>query len=79
MKVKFKATGKIPEWRNRFGFWRDGNIKDIPDDVAQRLIDRFPKFFFEVKEQPEEKEVMPTHDKMIHGADKSKRGIGGSR
>jgi hypothetical protein len=66
MKVKFKATEKIPEWKNRFGIWRDGHVRELPDDIAERLIKRFPRFFFQVKE------TSPSQDKMVRGITASK-------
>ncbi len=68
MRIKFVKTKKLLTWRGAGGLWRDGQEQDLPDHVAERLLNLYESPFVEVGE----KSISPSSDKMIHGAPETK-------
>ncbi len=68
MRIKFVKTKKMLTWKGAGGLWRDGQVQDLRDDVAERLLNLFESPFVKVGE----KQISPPSDKMIHEAEKTK-------
>lgn len=63
-----KFTGKINfmEYHSHRVSFRHGEVKSIPDDLADYLLSDFPEYFTEVKPKPKKKEISrPPKDKMF--------------
>ena len=58
--VIFKATEKKKRHNGRWSFDTDGQIKKVPDDIANRLAKAFPDNFDIIDEQNSEEEVVET-------------------
>lgn len=70
MKIKFNASVTCGTWQGYGGFWRPGEIKEVPDDVGHRLLDLYHSPF--TKMDGDEKAASAKADKMIHGAPENK-------
>lgn len=68
MRIKFVKTKKMLTWKGAGGLWRDGQVQDLRDDVAERLLALHESPFVKVGE----KSISPTSDKMIHRAEETK-------
>lgn len=68
MQIKFVKTKKMLTWRGAGGLWRDGQVQDLRDDVAERLLGLYESPFVKVGE----KSISPSSDKMIHQAEETK-------
>ncbi len=68
MRIKFVKTKKLPWWKGAGGLWRDGQEQDLPDHVAERLLNLFESPFVKVGE----KSISPPSDKMIRQAEETK-------
>lgn len=68
MRIKFVKTKKMLTWRGAGGLWRDGLVQDLPDHVAERLLNLYESPF----EKVGEKSISPSSDKMIHQAPEKK-------
>lgn len=68
MRIKFVKTKKLLTWKGAGGLWRDGQVQDLRDDVAERLLNLYESPFVKVGE----KEISPSSDKMIHQAEETK-------
>ena len=68
MRIKFVKTKKLLTWKGAGGLWRDGQVQDLRDDVAERLLNLYESPFVKVGE----KEISPSSDKMIRQAEETK-------
>jgi len=66
--IKFKRKGNILEWSGAGGLWRDGQVKTLRDDVADRLLGLYDSPFVLVAG----KDTHPESDKMVRGAPETK-------
>jgi hypothetical protein len=67
-KVKFTATKLHEAYHSGAFSFSDGEIKEIPDEEAERLIETFPENFTLVAgDEPEAKMVSERKTKMIRG------------
>lgn len=71
MRIQFKATTGMPFWIGYAGRWKDKEVKEVPDDIARRLLSLHHSPFVEVGA----KQAVPTSDKMVHGAPDTKATI----
>lgn len=71
MRIKFVKTKKMLTWKGAGGLWRDGQVQDLRDDVAERLLNLFESPFVKVGE----KSISPSSDKMIHQAEETKEPV----
>ena len=69
MKIRFKATDKMKRYNGTYSFV-DGDVKDIPEDEAKRLLDGWPDNFEELtkakaSEPDETKAMRPKRNKLF--------------
>jgi len=73
IKLKFKTRPAMPCFDGPGGHWNPGQVKEVPDDMAVRLLElnRSP---FSIAEdvKPEEKAFHAPEDKMLRGAPENK-------
>jgi len=62
-KIRFKGMVNFPAYHSHRVDFVDGEEKEVPDDLAEYLIDGFPECFIEIKEMKK-----PVKDKMLRGA-----------
>lgn len=60
-KVKFKATEKRPAYNGQFSF-KDGEVKEVPEVEAKRLVKDFPDSFEIIEE---EKAMKPKRNRLM--------------
>lgn len=68
-KIKFKGTPSFPEYHSHEANFKAGEVKSIPDKVADYLLADFPELFEEVKSGSKKSKSKsmdkPPKDKMI--------------
>lgn len=69
MKIKFVATKKMPLWKGAGGLWKGGDVQDMPDHIANRLLNLYQSPFVKAAEA---KSVSPPLDKMIDKSEENK-------
>lgn len=69
MKIKFVATKKMPLWEGMGGLWKADQERDMPDHIANRLLNLYKSPFVKVEAA---KSVAPPLDKMIDKAEENK-------
>ncbi len=62
-KLQFKGTPNFPGYHSHQADFEDGEMKEVPDDVADYLLTDFSEYFTEVKEVKK-----PVKDKMMRKA-----------
>lgn len=69
MKIKFVATPKMPFWKGAGGKWKAGQEQDMPDHIANRLLNLYKSPFVKVEAA---KSVAPPENKMVAEAEENK-------
>lgn len=66
-KLKFEGSVTFPTYRGKGVVFHDGETKEVPNDVADYLLNDFPESFTEIKpKKSKKKEVKkPFKDKMV--------------
>lgn len=72
MKVKFTATVGFPTYHEPENSWKNGEVREVPDEKGAYLLKTFPGIFTE--ENPAEKMVEKAENKMVTGGETKKFG-----
>ena len=69
IRIKFVATSKMPFWKGAGGKWKAGHEQDMPDHIANRLLNLHKSPFVKVEAA---KSVAPPENKMVAEAEENK-------
>lgn len=64
MKIKYTNPHPDARYHGTYAF-RDGDVRDVPEAEAQRLIRCFPTLFAIVIDDETAKEMRPSHNKAL--------------